>query len=205
MEARGRRRHTAVHRGVDRLVALPIGGLRRSLDVRRERHRAIALHQSGGVQPAREAQPPQAPSHHVYDLGLAVVAEAHPAPHLELAARVHHGEPGSVGLGVDQQDLGLAPALAPGSQPGRNHPARVEHQHVAWLEHVGEIAEVSVGDGAALTVEHEQPAGSPLRQGVLSDGLARELVVEVGSAEPVTHLADRRTSTPERRPGTQAA
>ncbi len=201
VEPRRGRGHAAVHLGVHGLVALPVLGLGWALDVRWQRHCSVALHDLVRSEASREAKASQASAHYLHNLRRGVVTELHRAPGLELAPRVHHCQPGPVGLGVDQEYLGLAAALPEAREPRGDHAARVHHEDVARLEQGREIAKPPVTHGTTRPVELEHTTPAAVAQRVLRYRLAREVVIEVGSAEASTHRARRRTSTVARRFG----
>src|SRR5439155_1269219 len=65
-------------------------------------------------------------------------------------------------------------------QSRRDHPRRVEDQDVARCYEVDEIGKARVADGAARSLQHQEPTGRAVGEWFLSDEFARERVVEVG-------------------------
>jgi len=90
-----------------------------------------------------------------------------------------HRQPGSVRELAHEQKLGVLSACSLPTQPGRYHPRRVDHQQVARRNQCGQIAKVQVLRLARRAVEDKQPARRSIRQWMLGDLRAGEIVVEV--------------------------
>src|SRR3989304_4592183 len=108
------------------LVAVAVLLVRRPGDVRRQRHRSVPLHHGAHVEPSREADPSKATAHDIGDFRHRLITERDGPAALELAPRMHHRQPGAVGLGVRQQDLGGPAAGSPPGPPGPGDPARTQ-------------------------------------------------------------------------------
>jgi hypothetical protein len=92
-----------------------------------------------------------------------------------------------------EEDLD-SPSRRLGAEDPRSHDTRViEDQQVARSEKGRQIAHPAVGDGAARPIEHEHPAGGPLRKRGLSDQLGGQVIGEVSAqhARMVMDQSDR--------------
>ena len=85
---------------------------------------------------------------------------------------------------MQQQHLRRRAAGPGAEQPGVAHPGGVEDEEVAGGNESEQVGEGSIGHRRrAVTRDHEQPAGTALRTGLLRDQGGGERVVEVGGAE----------------------
>ena len=198
MESGSRRRHATVVAGENRLVAFAVMRIRRTLDVGRERHGPVALHQLCRRQTSGEVNAPQPSTDHLGDLGSGIGPESHRASHFEFPPRMHHRQPGTVRLRVDEEDFGLAVVVAQAFEAGRHDATHVEHQHVAGLGELGDVAKGAVLDFSRRAVQNEQAAGASVGKWPLRNGLSGVLVVEVGCVVAARHSLRRRRNSPGR-------
>ncbi|MCY1430563.1 hypothetical protein D9M71_465130 [compost metagenome] len=140
VQAGGWRGHGASALGVHRLVALAVGALIRTVDVRRQRHMADAIEQWQHLFGKTQLEQRIVTGDH---LGLATAVDDDRRARLGRLARTYVGQyPVAVEYALDE-DLQLAAAGLLAEQTRRNHPGIVEHHQIAraqMLEQVGELA-----------------------------------------------------------------
>jgi hypothetical protein len=102
-----------------------------------------------------------------------------PPPRLEPRPDGPGAEFPGTGFGEKVQDLGLTAAPGATEEAGRENAASVHHEEVALLEQIGERGEVTVPDGAATSIEGQQPRGVPVGERFLRDETGRQVEVEV--------------------------
>ena len=209
MQARGGRGHRARLARVHGLVALVVGGAVGALDVRRQRHVADALQalaqRLGGVE-AQARELALAAQH----LDRAAVVEQQAATGLERLGGAHLRQRLVLALQPLDQDLDPAAAVLAAVQPRRQHARVVEHQQVAGIEQLQQVAEAPVLE-AAVGPQHQQAAGGAILQRLLRDQFRRQLEVEVGTlhrrivgaaaASPRPAPARRLRASPSAAPG----
>ena len=176
VQARRRRRDRPGFTREDRLVAQPVFGRVRPMNVRRQRHVANLLQALIDVAFAMEldrAVPVQAPRK---DFSLQALAEVDPFAHAHLASRMHERQPGFavsgnrpqkedlhlpaevlMTLGVARADGKSSHAGAPAIQAGGEHARVVEHKTIARPEEARQLPELAVFPAAFPAVEHEHP------------------------------------------------
>jgi len=170
VQARGGRRHRAGFARIDRLIALPVGAVRRPIDIGGQRHLAVRL--EVGQHVAGELEPVQ--------VSLATL-------HARFGA-AGQKDPGAgpqslAGAGVDQcrggverpfeQQFDFPAAVLDAVNPRRHHPGVVEHEKILSIDQLRKIAELPVLDAAARAVEHHQSAAGALRGRPLGDEFSR--------------------------------
>ncbi len=112
--------------------------------------------------------------------GLQAIAESDAGAGFQAAAGLDQGVPIGPAPGPDQEDLGGASTRSPAQESGRNDPTAVGDEEVAGFEQVGQIPERPVGQAAGFPLEHQEAGGVALGEGLLRDGVGRQVVVEVG-------------------------
>src|SRR5438093_3228272 len=167
-------RYAPVVRRVYGLIRLAILRAWRPANVGRERHFTVLRERALGVERAAEPHPPHAAAQHLEDLDGTVGAEPHGPSGLELSPGVAHCEPRTVGQLADEQKLRVTTGVAFPVQSRRDHPRRVEDQDVARCYEVDEFVKARVADGAARSLQHQEPTGRAVGEWLLSDEFARE-------------------------------
>jgi hypothetical protein len=81
-------------------------------------------------------------------------------------------------VGAYEEDLGGPAAGSPAQKARRKDTAAVDHQQVARVQEVGQVAEPVMAEAAGGAIEDEEPRRIALRQGLLRDELGRQVVVE---------------------------
>src|SRR5277367_1109694 len=80
----------------------------------------------------------------------------------------------------------------PPQQPRRNHPAVVQHQHIARAKQFGKLAKPAIAPLAALAIQLQHPRARPLLSGLLRNQLVGKVEVEIGNQHGVDFTAARR-------------
>jgi len=165
VQARRRRRHRPVAPRVEGLVVARVGGRprvvgARAADVRRQRRAAHRGEQHHRVGAPRRPHVPDArlPPREERDLGGGATVVADDVERLALpdpsaAGEEHFPEPGVEP--PEETPLDASAGGPPRRERRRNDPRVVQDQQVAGPEHVGQVAEPAVRDGAARAMEHE--------------------------------------------------
>ena len=180
MEARSGRSDGPRVAGVDRLVALAVGGSRCTPDVRRQRHLAMPFEVDVERRVRVEAKPNETPIALLHDRTRASIEEEPAARLGRMTGRELH--PRFVGRDDPlEQQLDPASGLAPTVQPRTDHLRVVEHDEITRREQPGQVRESAIGDSRARDVH--QAAFGTLRSRCLRDQLRRQVVIEIGQAE----------------------
>ena len=186
VQAGGGGGHGTLVLGVDGLVALRVGGLGVALDVLRQRglaHLGDGLLELlvGAIE--QEAQRAAAAGGVVDHLGhqLVVLPEVQLVADPDLAGGVHQHVPEqAVAVQFAQhEDLDLGAGLLLVAPHARGeHAGVVQHEHVALVEIVEDVAELLVLDLAGLAVQHHQAAAIAVLGGVEGYELLGEVELE---------------------------
>jgi hypothetical protein len=197
VQAGRRRRDGARDASEQALVPLAIGRLRRTRNIRRQRHRPAAFEeferglgqfQFPQVYVARQQA-------HRATLGLQRLTRtqwiAGAGLYQRTAARKRSLE----------EDLDASAAGAPRREARRQHACVVEHQQVAWRQQSGEVSHRAVDAAPTLPVEHQQTAGRALRERRLRDQLSRQGIFEIAAAHSRTNGGLARSRTEMGKPG----
>jgi hypothetical protein len=151
------------------LIPLSISWFGSTVYVRRQRNLSVFDHDLSRCELATPAKASESAAQHPHDFDDGIIAEPHGSTKLELPTGVHHGQPGTVGLGVDQQHLRLSAALSPSSESCWDHAAHIAYEHITRVQQGGEIVKHPVRDGACIPIDDQQPACRTILEGMLGN------------------------------------
>ena len=151
---------------------------------------------SAGSQRSAESDAPHPTSQQSHDLRGHTLTEEYLASHLEFSTRVGQAGPGSIRLGVDQQDLGVTPVVPLSFQSGGYYATHVRHQHVTRVGKCREGRKRRVFDCTGVAVQDKQTTGATVRERSLCNSLGRIFVVEVVGAVATRFLHHYRRNSP---------
>ena len=195
MEAGGGRRDRALHPGVNGLVADPVVGAGRVMDVGRQRQLALLGERAAEIA-ARDPHDPLA-----LGAGLDHFDLERPVRCLEpltlpnpLRGSCQHPPRGALrrhGRRSHEQDLDPATGGGPQKlQPGRAHASLVEREGVARPQPESDRGDARVVQRAGSALDHEQAGILAPGRGMLRDQLGRQGIVEVVESQASGHGAD---------------
>ncbi len=172
---------------IDRLVALAIRVLDRTMQVRRQRHLTVTVEERGRRSPEIE-HPEIAVA--AGDPGPVALGQVDARPDRRRLARAQLHEGAVPADHTLEQDLDAAPGLLAAVQPRRDHARVVDDQQVPRTQQAWELDESAVGQRPGAPVQVQQPAVAAPRDRVPRDQVVGKFVVEVAAAHGPRMLAE---------------
>ncbi len=196
VEAGGRGGDGAAAAGVDRLVALAVGGARLAADVGRQRWLAQAREKVVERFIGLEEQLAEALLAGGGHRGAEARAEAQRLPYPDALGRPGERLPEERLARAEEENLHLAAGDATAVQAGGDHARVVEDQAVAGAQVPGQVGEAAVIEDVTGATQDHHARGRPLRCGPLGDEVVGQVVIEKVNA----HGRRKRTRTRGREP-----
>lgn len=100
----------------------------------------------------------------------------------QASARLEQHLPAIVG-GLEKERLDLSTRHPPAVEAGRDDARVVQHQAVAAVEIVADVAKYAMLDRARSAINHQQPRGVARPAWSLSDQLRRQVILKLGKSQ----------------------
>ena len=185
--------------GIYRLVAFGVRGVRRTVDVGRQRYRTVLL-QVAGLERAIEGEHQRAAAVRRFAQRCGQAArERHRAPAADKLARATgKRQPAAAAIGRSQQQERHLPAPRQASgQACVQHPGVVQHHYAVRCQDRRQLGDPCMVQRSGRPLQHHEPCRAALRRRALCDQLGRQLKTEpAGPHRPPSAMERRRAGAP---------
>ncbi len=172
---------------IDRLVAVPV--LELVGDIGRQGHLPQPVQHLFEDSFVVESYQPIALLHGVQDFSLQqAVPEGQPGAGAAFLAGPHQRLPDIAASALQQQQLHMGSGALPlPKEPGRDDLGVVQHQAVPGPQELPNFPKSMMGNCPGALVQHQEPGGGPLLQGILGYQLLGQLKIIVGFQHYAVH------------------